>query len=159
MINKINILGSLLALLSFFAPIALILYIIIFVILLDCFTAIIKAIEEKFDNELCKNYSWFKKIICKLRIIKSSKLRRTILKMFFYLLFVMAVYGAEIAIFGVSVYITNFAAFLIIFAELVSICENMDKSLGTTLFTGVIQTIRKQFENKITDKIENKNNK
>ena len=158
MINKINILGSLLAILSFFSPIALILYTIIFVILLDCFTAIIKAIKEKFDNELCKNYSWFKKIICKLRIIKSSKLRRTILKMFFYLLFIMAVYGAEIAIFGMSVFITNFAAFLIIFAELMSVCENMDKSLGTTLFTNLVKTVRKQFENKITDKIENKNN-
>lgn len=142
------------ALLAFFAPIALILHVTIAVILLDCVTAIFKAIKIAKEQDICKDLSPWKKFICKLKVIKSNKLRRTALKLFFYVMTIMLVYAAEIALFGISVYITNFAAFIIIFSELISIAENCDKSLGTTLFTKLITQVRKMFEASVTKKIE-----
>lgn len=139
------------ALLAFFAPISIIFHVIIAVVILDCVTAIIRTwIRTEVQNK------GLKKLINKIKLVKSHKLRRTILKLFFYLLIVALIYAAEIAIFGTSFYITNFGGFLIIFAELISICENIDLALGTTRFVGIINQVRKLFESKISSKIEDK---
>lgn len=137
------------AFLSFFAPISLIIHVITFVILLDCFTAIMKTWKQY--KPVSKN--WFYKLIEYFRVVRSRKLKKTVLKFFLYLLFIMAIYAAEIAIFNQCLYITNFAAFVIIFSELVSVAENLDILLVTNKFTTLIKRIRKIFEKKIIDQI------
>lgn len=141
-----TVVGS--ALLSFFSPIAMIVHVIMFVIVLDCLTAIIKAWKEFKPKQV----GW-RMLIERFTVIKSRGLKKTTLKFFLYVLFIMAVYGTEIACFGRSFYITNFAAFLIIFSELVSVAENLDIIMVTNKFTGIIKKLRKLFENKLVDKI------
>jgi hypothetical protein len=136
------------ALLSFFSPIAMIVHVIMFVVALDCLTAIIKAWKQFKPRQV----GWHR-LIERFTVIKSRGLKKTTLKFFLYVLFVMAVYGTEIACFGCSLYITNFAAFLIIFSELVSIAENLDIIMVTNKFTGIIKRLRKLFENKLVDRI------
>jgi hypothetical protein len=146
LLSAVTAVGS--ALLSFFAPISMIVHVIMFVIALDCITAIMKA--WKIYKPV--NKGW-RKLIERFTVIKSRGLKKTTLKFILYVLFIMAVYGTEIACFERSFYITNFAAFLIIFSELISIAENLDILLVTNKFTGIIKKIRKLFENKLVDKI------
>jgi len=146
MYEKLMLLFTLL--LAFFAPITLIVHIIVFVVVLDCFTAIIK-------QWVGYNYKHkgFRRCFERWSIIRSRGLKRTVLKLILYVLFIMAIYGAEIAVFNSSVYITNFVAFLIIFTELVSIAENIDLTFKTTKFTALIRRVRKLFEDKLLDRI------
>lgn len=136
------------ALLSFFSPIAMIVHVIMFVIALDCLTAIIKAWKEFKPKQV----GW-RRLVERFTVIKSRGLKKTTLKFFLYVLFTMAVFGTEMACFGRSFYITNFAAFLIIFSELVSVAENLDIIMVTNKFTGIIKRLRKLFENKLVDRI------
>ena len=151
----LTFLGVISALLAFFAPIHTILIVIAAFVTVDCLTAIMRAIKKTKDEEYCKELSGWKKFICKVKVIKSSKLRRTALKMFLYLMIPMLVFAAELALFGKSIYVTNVAAFWLIFAEFLSIAENCDFALGTTLFTTIVKKIRKMFEDILIKKIEN----
>lgn len=130
---------------AFFAPIQTILYVIIVCVFFDLITAIIRAIKKSKE---------IKGICNRIKIIKSNKLRRTGIKLFFYIGLVMLVYGAEIALFGRSLFITNTIAGIFIFVELVSVCENADIILETNLFTRTIKKIRTMFERRIEDKIK-----
>lgn len=146
-----SFLGIFSAILAFFSPISIIVHALIFIILLDCITAIFKAWKDY--KPISSN--WFRKFLEYITVIKSRKLKKTVLKFFFYILFIMAIYLAEIAIFARCLYITNFAAFILIFSELISVAENLDILLVTNKFTSLIKRIRKMFENKIIDKISN----
>lgn len=135
-------------LLTFFAPIALIVYMIVFVVVLDCVVAILR---QWAGHNYRHRGIW--RFFEKLAIIRSRGLKRMVLKLILYILFIMSVYGSEIAVFNTSVHITNFTAFLIIFTELVSIAENIDLMFKTTKFTVLIRKVRKLFEDKLLDKI------
>lgn len=137
------------AILSFFAPLMVIVYVLIFVICLDLLTAIIKALIN-FQPTALKG--WLK-FIQRFTIINSRGFLRSSLKLCLYILFVMGIYSAEMAIFDRSIYITNFAAFFLIFGELISIAENLDICLKTNLFTSLIKKVRKMFEKKIVEQI------
>lgn len=149
------LLGGLSALLAFFAPIHTILLVIAAFVTADCLTAILKAIKKEKNEQYCKELTGWQRFKCKIKTIKSSKLRRTALKMFLYLMIPMLIFSAEIALFKQSIYATNVAAFWLIFAEFLSIAENCDFALGTTLFTSIVKKVRKMFEDILIKKIEN----
>ncbi len=148
------------SLLIFFSPLAVIIYVIIAVVIIDCFVAIIKAIAT-YEVDYSKRFkAWQKR-----KAINPDGLRRTALKLVLNVIFISLVYGAEIAIFSRSIYITNFTAFVIIFSELMSIASNLDLVMKTNRFRPLIIKIRKMFETKIMKQIgideieeENKNN-
>lgn len=143
------------ALLAFFSPIARIVHVIMFVIVLDCLTAIIKAWKEFKPKQVGWRMLIERFTVNKCRGLKKTTLKFFLyaLKFFLYVLFIMAVYGTEIACFGRSFYITNFAAFLIILPELVSVAGNLDIIMVTNKFTGIIKKLGKLIENKLVDKI------
>lgn len=147
---NIWMIGLLAGLITFFSPIATILYVIIFASGLDLFTAIIRDFKK--NNNI-------KGFFCKLRLIKSYKLRRTVIKIVLYTLFTMLIYAIEYVSFGQSVYITNLIAFLLLFAEAASIAENIDICLGSSLFTTIVKKVRKIMEDKIINKISEETNK
>lgn len=96
----------LLSLWAFFEPVSLMLYFIIFGVGIDLLSGLFKAWKLK-------------------QKITSWRLRDTILKLFLYLTIVMLVYGIQVTcLWGVP--ISNIVAGFILFAEAVSIAENID---------------------------------
>lgn len=138
---------------SFFSPITLFLIVITGLVILDLITAIGKAIHLYQKEKIVKE-SLYNKVISYVKQISSRKLRRTVIKLFFYVMFVSAIYAFEIAIFSASIYLVNIAAGLLMITELVSIAENMSIVTGNNVFTNIISRCRKIFESKISDKIE-----
>lgn len=142
---KLTIWGILSGIIAFYIPISLMIHVILITLILDTITAVLRDMSKL--KRGCG-------ILTRLRIIKSNKLRKTAIKLIFFTLIIMVVYAAEIAVFGVSLYITNFMAFLIIFSELTSIAENCDIMAGTNKFSSIIDTVRKLFEKKVSDVID-----
>jgi len=132
------------AIMAFLAPIQMMLILIIVMITMDLVTGYISSLQK---NKITG-------IIAKIRHFNSHKGTKSIIKMFFYLIFTIIVYLMEYALIGMeSVYITKFSTFLIVFVELKSICENMDIITGRDVFTSLFNKIRKIFEKKISDQI------
>lgn len=132
------ILGLLTGGLSFFAPIEGMVYLMTALVCFDTITAIIRTIKAK-------NIKGFRN---NARLIQSAKLRRSGLKLVFYIIFLMLIYATELVIIGKSFYIHNLLAFIFAFTEIKSIAENVDICLGTDMFTSSVKRIRKIFEDK-----------
>lgn len=141
---------------AFFAPIAPLLLTIAIFVVADLVTAIMRDIKKVKNEEYCKELSGWKKFCCKVKIIKSNKIKRTGLKAFAYMAMVGLTYLLEIQLFGMSIYIHNLVvAAPLLIAELVSICENFDYTLGGNVFTNIVKKVRKAFEDALIKKIEN----
>lgn len=136
-------------LVAFFSPILLMLYVIMASVLLDWITAIIQSMEAYKVDETKPYKLWQRR-----KAIRSRGLRKTALKLILYVLFIGLIYSTEIAIFNTSVYITNFTAFVIVFSELISIAENLDKLMNTHKFTFLIVRIRKLFEKRLMQEMQ-----
>lgn len=136
-------------LVAFFSPILLMLYVIMASVLLDCITAIIQSMEAYKVNETKPYKLWQRR-----KAIRSRGLRKTALKLILYVLFIGLIYSTEIAIFNTSVYITNFVAFVIVFSELISIAENLDRLMHTHKFTPLVVKLRKFFEKRLMQEMQ-----
>lgn len=137
-------------LIGFFSPIQLLLYAIVTVVLVDTITALLRDWSKIYR----KKFPYGRRIILYFQCIKSSGLRRTVLKLFLYCIGLMGFYLAEVSIFTVTIYISNMIGAIILMTELKSICENIDIVLGTDIFT----TMFKLFRNKTLKKLDNKMN-
>ena len=154
----VSVLGVLSTIAAFFSPILLILIVITGVVLLDWVTVVAKSIKDYSNKEenkrVLKEMSRFKRTWVKRKIISSNKIRRTFFKWAFYILFTMAIYAAEMAIFEQTIFAVNTCAGVLIFVELVSVSENLDHFTGTTTFSKIIKKVRKFFEKKAEDIIK-----
>lgn len=131
------LISSLIAVVAFFEPISLIFHFILFGVLLDLVSGLFKA--------------WVKK-----EKITSSRLRDTAIKLFLYVGLVALIYGIQLTcMWGLP--IANIVAAFLLFAEAVSISENLDeitgKKLGIALF---IKKIRNKYFNKKDNEMNNK---
>jgi len=138
------------ALLAFFSPIALCIHVITFLVVVDLITGILKSFKLNKDVKGFWN---------KIKIIKSHKLRRSFLKWFVYVIFIMCVYAFEKAL-GIEIYLylaqISFAMLSMI--ELYSIGENIDIVTGKRgVFVSIVNKIRRVFENKVENIINNEN--
>lgn len=137
---------------GFFSPISAIVHTIIFIVLLDCLTAITSKITTLKVND---NIGFLTRLRLKLGIIKSKLLRKTTIKIFFYTLFVMAIFCVEQVIFPTSLYITRVLTFLILINELYSIAENLDVIIKCEKkrpnFVSWLRKIEKLFTNKLNN--------
>lgn len=125
------LLVALLSVWAFFEPISYMLYFVIFGVGIDLLSGIFKAWKLK-------------------QRITSWRLRDTILKLFLYLALVMLVFGIQSTCFW-NVPISNIVAGFILFAEAVSIAENIDVISNNKLGLGkVIKGLRTRWfkENK-----------
>lgn len=135
---------------SYFTPIFPMLCLLLSAITLDTITAIIRDMR---NIKIPPKSSFFNIILLKCRAVKSNRLRRTGLKAVFYSFFLMLMFAAEIIIITKFIYIANFITFIFFFAEIKSIAENIDLTLGTDIFTSTVRKIRKIFENKVAKAI------
>lgn len=127
--------------LVFFSPMATIIYVMCFLVTLDFVTKIVSILKSNARLP----------IVERIHLIKSKSIKVTPLKLVFYNLFLMAIFGMEMAIFRQEVYLTRFAAFWFYLTEIYSISENLRICTGTNVFTVIIRMIRKYFEKKISE--------
>ena len=138
------------SIIAFFAPISICFHVITFLVGIDLLTGIMKSFKQNTET---------KGFRARMRIIKSNKLRRSFLKWFLYIVFIMCVYAMEMAIgLSFSLYFAQIAFIMLAFVELYSIGENIDiVTEKKGLFISIITRIRKAFENKVSNTLtENK---
>lgn len=137
--------------LSLLAPLKDVIHVILFLVFVDMITSIYYQMQS------CKKTTGFIRhfIIC-LKIIESHKLRRTVSKMFFYVMTMIAFFVFDVFVLHVSpldsetlitLSITNIAAILICVTELTSITSNISKITNNPIFN----TIMRIFKTKLKD--------
>jgi hypothetical protein len=137
--------------LAFFAPLASLIHVIIALLFVDAITSIY------YQMKLIQSGQKDKKFIASLQVIESRKLRKTLEKMFFYVLiiimfFIFDTYVLQVkpiaadAIYTFS--ITNIAAVLICMVELTSIASNVSKITGNKVFDRIVSIFSKKVEKK-----------
>lgn len=139
------------SLMAFFTPIILMMWLIVSLTTFDLYTAILRAYKIK-EVQSIKGFG--KRFVAKFKIVKSRKLRRTVIKTFLYILFLMSVYAIPMVIFGHDLYVVNAAALLISSLELKSIAENCDFIVNKNIFTTIFRRFRKGTEDVINKAIE-----
>jgi hypothetical protein len=141
--------GTFSAWFAFIMPIQLLLVIIVVAVCFDLVTGYASGLKK---NNI-------KGFLCMLRYFSSNKATKSIVKMILYLCFTIVIFLFEKAILGESIYIVKFTTFLIVFVELKSVCENMDILTGRDVFTTMFKKIRDMFQDRLTDKITDKNDR
>ena len=139
---------SLTILLTIFAPIYTLLWLIVVVSSID----LIAAIHKDFIKH--KEIKGFWK---KIKLIKSRKLRRTFTKTSYYLIVVMLLYAIPFVCFDVptfALWISKFAGFSILAHEMFSIGENINLITGNNIISKVIKKSFKRLSEWTNKKME-----
>lgn len=139
--------------LSTFAPLRVVIYVIVFLVIVDMVTSIYYQMQQ------CKKEKkFFGHLIICFRIVESHKLRRTISKLLFYILALMAFFLFDVYLLKIkplegdvlaTFSVTNLAAILIGITELTSIAGNVSKITGNPIFG----TIMRIFGNKVNERL------
>jgi len=138
--------------LAFLAPLAGLIHVIIALLLVDMFTSI--YYQMKIAASGAKKGQ---RTMTALRVIESGKLRKTIEKMFFYVLVVVIFYSFDLYVLQVkpisqdAIYtfsITNLSAVLISVVEMTSIAANVSKITGNPIFDRIMKLFAKKVDKK-----------
>lgn len=140
--------------LAFIAPLAGLIHVIIALLLVDMITSIYYQMKIASAKALKG-----RKLKDAIYVIESSKLRKTVEKMFFYVLVIVVFYAVDLYILQVkpisadaiySFSITNLSAILIAVVEMTSIAANVSKITGNPIFDKIMilfsKKINKKFE-------------
>lgn len=140
--------------LSLLAPLKDVIHVIIFLVFVDMITSIYYQMQR------CKKTTgFFGHLFNCLKIIESHKLRRSVSKMFFYVITMIAFYVFDVFVLHMepldtetllTLSLTNIAAILICVTELTSITSNISKITNNPIFN----TIMKVFKNKLNEKYD-----
>lgn len=129
---------------AYLAPISGLFYLLLFLVVADLITAIMRDWKLKNSKTLKQ----------KIRRVESRKLRRTVVKFFLYLLFIISAYSIPTICFHNGFYLAEISTAFISIIELKSLCENMDYINGSDIFTSLFKRIRNVISNKIEEKID-----
>ncbi len=149
--------------LTFFAPLASLIYVIVFLLIVDAITSIYYQMKMA-GRGLPTVRQRFK---ASTQVIESGKLRRTLEKMFFYFLMIIVFYTFDVYVIKVkpvsaaeihTFSITNLAAVLICMVELTSIASNVSKITANPVFDRIVKLFQKKVDKKfeIDEDHENK---
>lgn len=139
--------------LSIFAPLKAVIFVILFLVIVDMITSIYYQMQQ-----VRKEKKFFRHLVLCFRIVESHKLRRTISKLLFYVLSLMAFFLFDVYLLKIkplegdvlaTFSVTNLAAILIGVTELTSIASNVSKITGNPIFG----TIMRIFGNKVNERL------
>lgn len=134
LISKLSVL-----ILTFFAPILIFIYAIIFLTTIDLITAIIRDYKNKKERNKGE------------LLLESRKLRKSVTKTFLYILFIASTYVLMEVTFSHTFFIPNLVFGSLALVEVVSIGENMARITDNNIFIKITRKISKIF----TEKIDN----
>lgn len=138
--------------LSFIAPLASLIHVIIALLVVDAITSIYYQMKIAADKA-----PRGKRTLTAVRVIESSRLRKTLEKMFFYVLTVILFYAFDVYILHVKPIsadaihmfsVTNLAAVLISLVELTSIASNVSKITNNPIFNRIVILTSKKVNKK-----------
>lgn len=150
-ILNLNWLAQLFAfLISLLTPLATVIHVIILLLIVDAITSIyyqMKIVE--------KEKTYFRTVKKRMNVIESGRLRKTIEKLFFYILTLIVFFlfdkyvikvdsASETSINTFS--ITNIAAILISMVEITSIASNVSKITGNPIFNRIVKIFSKKVD-------------
>ncbi|NPV12913.1 MAG: hypothetical protein HPY57_14170 [Ignavibacteria bacterium] len=130
---------------SYLAPISGLFHLMLFLVFLDLITALIRDWKIKKARTIKQ----------KIRRVKSKKLRRTLVKLFLYIMFIIATYSIPKICFNNTFYLAELMTSFISIIELKSISENMDIINESDIFTTLFKKIRNFLSSMIEKKIDN----
>lgn len=119
---------------AFFAPLQEMIYLILGLTFLDLITGILYSIK---NNKIDGFFN-------RLKHIQSRKLRRSVIKTFLYILFLMSIFSFMKIIVGNDLYMSNITCALLCMVELRSISENLSGYTDNNVFLKVISILTKK---------------
>jgi NADH:ubiquinone oxidoreductase subunit 3 (subunit A) len=146
--------------LSFIAPLASLIYVIIFLLVVDAITSIYYQMKTAAGTGKTNREKWRLSVA----IIESNKLRRTLEKMFFYIIMILVFYSFDVYVIKVkpismneihTFSITNLSAVMIALVELTSIASNVSKITNNDIFDKIVSLFKKKVDKKF--EIDNEN--
>lgn len=153
-ITQLSLPAKLLAILtSFIAPLATLIHVIILLLIVDAITSIYYQMKIA-----AKSAEKGKKTTTAIKVIESGKLRKTLEKMFFYVLILIVFYSFDVFVLQIkpispeAIYtfsITNLSGVLISIVELTSIAANVSKITENPVFDRIIKIFSKKVEKKL----------
>lgn len=139
-------------LVAFLAPLAGLIHVIIGLLLVDMITSVYYQMKLA-ASEAKKG----QKFSASLNVIESGKLRKTLEKMFFYVLILIVFYSFDLFVLQIkpispeAIYtfsVTNLSAVLISLVEMTSIAANVSKITGNPVFDRIIKIFSKKVDKK-----------
>ena len=146
---------------AFIAPLASLIHVIIALLLVDAVT----SIYYQMSNAAQGKKTTRERMSARFHVIESSRLRKTLEKMFFYVLMIIVFYSFDLYVLKIkpldevslhTFSITNLSAVLIAIVEMTSIAANVSKITGNPIFNRIVKIFSKK-ANKQFD-IEDENN-
>jgi hypothetical protein len=154
-VANLNWLSQLFAIfIAFIAPISSVIHVVIFLLIIDALTSIYYQMKEATKNTI----GFWACLIKAFRVIESGKLRKTLEKLFFYILILIVFYVFDLIILKVAPVsentistfsITNIAAVLIAVVEMTSIAANVSKITGNPIFNKIVSIFKRKAEQKM----------
>ncbi|HMM12440.1 MAG TPA: phage holin family protein [Bacteroidales bacterium] len=137
---------------SFLAPLGSLIHVIIALLIADAVTSIYYQMKLAYTNANGEH-----KLIASFKVIESARLRKSLEKMFFYILMLVLFYSFDVYVLQVepisadaihTFSITNISAVLICLVELTSIASNVSKITGNSIFDRIIGLFSKKVNKK-----------
>jgi len=148
--------------LAFLAPLASLIHVIVALLIVDAVT----SIYYQMNNAASGKTSTKERVRARINVIESGKLRKTLEKMFFYVLMIIVFYSFDLYVLKikpldeVSIHtfsITNMSAVLIALVEMTSIASNVSKITGNPVFEKIVAIFKKKANKQFDiDEYENK---
>ncbi len=163
-IDKLSVPAKIMALvLTFLSPLAALIHVILALLVTDMITSIYYQMKIAFDEKRAGRRR--ASVWC---VIESGRLRKTIEKMFFYVMVIIVFYGFDVYLLKVkpisedaigTLSITNLSAVLVALVEMTSIAANISKITGNPIFNTIIGIFTKKVNKKFEiEENESKNN-
>lgn len=154
-IGNLSIISQLFAIfIAFLAPMANVIHVVVFLLIIDAITSIYYQMKIA-----TKDVRGFLSCIIKAcKVVESGKLRKTLEKLFFYILILITFYVFDFFILKVipvaenmisTFSITNIATVLIGIVEMTSIASNVSKITGNPIFNKIVSIFKRKAEQKM----------
>jgi uncharacterized membrane protein len=135
--------------LAFIAPLASLIHVILGLLIFDAITSIYYQMKLVSKSGLTRR----QRISARIKVIESAKLRKTLEKMFFYILMIIVFYSFDLYVLKIqplneiSIHtfsITNMSAVLIALVEMTSIAANVSKITDNPIFDRILKIFSKK---------------
>jgi hypothetical protein len=146
---------------GFLSPLAALIHVILALLVVDMMTSIYYQMKLAAEKAERGKRTW-----AAFRIIESEKLRKTIEKMFFYVMVIIVFYSFDLVLLKiqpldhdaiVTISITNLSAVLIALVEMTSIASNVSKITGNPIFNKITSIFAKKVNKKFEIDEDEKN--
>ncbi len=154
-IYHLNWLAQLFAIfIAFLAPISSVIHVVIFLLIIDMIT----SIYYQMKSATADKKGFWNCLMIAFKVVESGKLRKTIEKLFFYVLILIVFFVFDLFILKVvpvsentirTFSITNIASVLIAIVEMTSIASNVSKITGNPIFNKIVSIFKKKAEQKM----------